>query len=366
MVEFRWIKMSLFLILLLQLTVTPQHTPRFVVSVGDEVTLPCENVIHDQDACENTNWLFSSSNAQSVELIKQGQINEKAKAKSDRLSVAAKCSLFIKKVTAEDVGYYTCRQIKSGQDANVYLSVVTMTEHKDPDKVTLTCSVSTSGGCGHTVKWLYEGKDVDKDNKDMKTLQSDCTVTVAFLTSSLKQKSQYHELLKCEVTDDYTNKVQLLPFSPQPSGEEATTIRTTENRKSSTNITAPGNSDTPTTLQGWWSYIIVAIGLVALVIIIVTVIRWKRTKGNKTQMDENTRQSLNPVMTESAPETSQDMADPEVSYVSISYTRKTNSKAKDRVKNDDDEGDAVTYSTVKASSSSGSSADPSNIYATIN
>ncbi|KAI3364581.1 hypothetical protein L3Q82_011354 [Scortum barcoo] len=40
--------------------------------------------------------------------------------------------------------------------------------------------------------------------------------------------------------------------------------------------------------------------------------------------------------------------------------RRSNSKAKVRRKNDNDEGDAVTYTTVKASST-----DPSNLYATV-
>ncbi|KAI3363855.1 hypothetical protein L3Q82_001455 [Scortum barcoo] len=47
------------------------------------------------------------------------------------------------------------------------------------------------------------------------------------------------------------------------------------------------------------------------------------------------------------------------SYAFISFTKKRNSKAKVRRKNDNDEGDAVTYTTVKASST-----DPSDLYAT--
>ncbi|KAL7388471.1 hypothetical protein ABVT39_014603 [Epinephelus coioides] len=64
-------------------------------------------------------------------------------------------------------------------------------------------------------------------------------------------------------------------------------------------------------------------------------------RGNKTQMSDT-------------------IADPEdgVSYASVSYTKKTNSKAQVRSKYDDD---AVTYTTVKASS-----ADPNSLYATIN
>ena len=93
-----------------------------------------------------------------------------------------------------------------------------MTEQKDADEVTLTCSVLTYGQCRHTVKWLYEGKDVDKDNKDMKTSQAGCYATVSFLDSHFSHKSKSN--LKCEVTDGSSGKVQLFTFSPQSSGEK--------------------------------------------------------------------------------------------------------------------------------------------------
>ncbi|XP_045898207.1 uncharacterized protein LOC123965986, partial [Micropterus dolomieu] len=198
--------------------------PSFTVRVGDDVTLPCENVIDGQKNCEYTTWLFSGSgNKPAVALFELGQIHNEAKSKSDRLSVTENCSLVIKKVTVEDVGRYYCQQFISGQqqapDSQVYLSVITMTEHKDADEVTLTCSVSTHGqSCRHTVKWLYEGKDVDKDNKDMKTSQSVCYAAVSFLDSHFSYKSKSN--LKCEVTDGYSGKVQLFTFSPQSSGEK--------------------------------------------------------------------------------------------------------------------------------------------------
>ncbi|KAF0023917.1 hypothetical protein F2P81_024547 [Scophthalmus maximus] len=59
-----------------------------------------------------------------------------------------------------------------------------------------------------------------------------------------------------------------------------------------------------------------------------------------------------------------DEADPEeaVCYASVSYVKKTNSEGRARVK--EDEGDAVTYSAVKAASSA--PADPSmSVYATV-
>ncbi|XP_044025149.1 uncharacterized protein LOC122863086 [Siniperca chuatsi] len=193
-------------------------------------------------------------------LFERGQIHKNAKAKSDRLSVTANCSLVIKKVTVEDVGQYSCKQFKSGQhqDAHVYLSVITMTEHEDDEKVTLKCSVSTYEPCGHTVKWQFEGNQ--NDFTDMKRSQKSCSATVTFTTSHFNQKSKHHELFKCNVTDGYTKKVQLFPFSPQPSGEK----------------------------PGWWWLIIVSVGVAALVITVVVVIRWKRTEGIKTQTDKNT------------------------------------------------------------------------------
>ncbi|XP_049445735.1 uncharacterized protein LOC125896871 isoform X3 [Epinephelus fuscoguttatus] len=323
MAEFRWIIMSLFLMLLFKFTATA--TEKYSL-VGDEVTLSCENVTHDQDNCDSATWLFSAQR-NTVPLFEHGKIHRGAEAKSDRLSVTAKCSLVIKKVTREDVGRYSCRQFRSERqvsDSDVHLSVVDMTEHKNSDRVILDCSVWTYEQCPHTVKWLYEGNQNDLD-----TSQSTCVASVTF-TSDYNQKLKYSELLKCEVTDGYTKEVHQFTFSPpQSSGEK----------------------------PGQWKFIVAAVGLAALIIITVAVIRCKRTKGNKTQMDEN-------------------MADPEadVSYASISYTKNTGRKAKVRLDDDDDgdddgdDGDAVTFSTVTApsSSSAGASADPRNLYATIN
>ncbi|KAK1888914.1 Lymphocyte antigen 6 complex locus protein G6f [Dissostichus eleginoides] len=237
MSEFRRIIMSSFLMLLLHFPAADVKDNSRIVRVGDEVTLPFDNVIHDQDKCENTTWLFSGlRSSAAVALFEDGQIQNDAKAKRDRLRVIKNCSLVINKVTEEDVGVYFCRQFRSGKqqgpDSRVDLSVVTITEHQDNDET----------------------------------------------------------------------------FRPQSSG-------------------------------WWWWIIVVIVGVAALTIITVAVIRRKRSQGTDTQTDEN-------------------LADPEdgVSYASISYTRKS-SRAH---LHDDDEDDAVTYSTVRApSSSSAASTDPS-------
>ncbi|XP_078030149.1 uncharacterized protein LOC117271273 isoform X2 [Epinephelus lanceolatus] len=368
MTEFRWIKVSLLMILVLQFTVAEQLLS-LIVRVGDDVILPCDSVTDNQNNCDGTAWVVTLSGNRVEDLVKLGQIVENAKAKSDRLSVTENCSLVMKKVTAEDVGRYDCQQSTSGKpDTLVYLSVINMKAHEYDDEVTLSCSTSSNTWCIHKVKWLYVGTNGDQDNQDMPTSYPDCSASVTFPTIDLKQKSKY----QCEVTDGYTKKVQLFPFSRQfsseKSGEDATAVRTTESSTNSrTYSTVPAVSVPSTTPQGWWLYIIGAVGLVTVLIIIVAVIIWKRPKGGKTQMDDDTARSLNPAVTQSGPETSQEMADPEdgVSYTSISY-KKTKSKAQVKY-DDDDEGDAVTYSTVKVSSSAaGASADASDLYATIN
>ncbi|KAJ4921970.1 hypothetical protein JOQ06_027786 [Pogonophryne albipinna] len=126
--------------------------------------------MHDQDECERTLWRFYDSRGSSVKLFEDGQIH---KAKSDRLRVTEDCSLVIKKVTEEDAGVYLCSQFsRSGEESShseVYLSVITMTEHQDNDEVTLDCSVETDGWCEHPVKWLLQGRDVDKDHREINT-----------------------------------------------------------------------------------------------------------------------------------------------------------------------------------------------------
>ncbi|CAK6979361.1 uncharacterized protein LOC121882147 isoform X1 [Scomber scombrus] len=109
--------------------------------------------------------------------------------------------------------------------------------------------------------------------------------------------------------------------------------------------TTMGKSTLEQDFPDWAKFTIVAVGIASLLIIVLVLIRFKKTKRNKTQMDEN-------------------IADPEdgVSYAYVTFAKKNNCKA--RVRGGDA---AVIYSTVKASSSSaGASTDPGNLYATVN
>ncbi|XP_033979681.1 uncharacterized protein LOC117477162 isoform X1 [Trematomus bernacchii] len=286
MSEFRRIMMSSFLMLLLHFPAADVKRYSRIVRAGDEVTLPFDNVIDDQDKCESTKWLFyDSPYTAAVTLFEDGQIHKDPKAKSDRLNVTENCSLVIKKVTEEDAGAYSCKQFnKSGEhqgpESRVYLSVVTMTGHLDNDEVTLNCSVETFGRCTHPVKWLLQGQDVDKDHREIKTSQSSCSASVTFLTSLFSYTTRF-ELFTCNVSNGYTGEVHLFPVSPQSS---ATHEWTSENNNKET------DSKHPEGPAVWW-LIMVSVGLAALIITVVTVLIWTRAKGGKKRMTKNLEQN---------------------------------------------------------------------------
>ncbi|KAF3703160.1 hypothetical protein EXN66_Car018848 [Channa argus] len=280
MAEFRRILMVLFLILMIHVTVTGQFS-FFTVRDGDDVTLPCGNVRDDQEKCDRTTWLFSDSgNTAAVELVNLGKIKPESKSKSDRLTFTENCSLVIKKVTDEDVGQYNCRQ---QEQYSVELSVVALTEHKDNNQVTLTCSVWTYDACRHTIKWLFKGKVMEKENNNLKTSQSDCSANLTFKDSHFIYSTKKYDLLQCNVTHSITKEVKQFIFRPQSSGEEATTA-TTEMTPTSATITTTEHQEV---FPVWVRVSIVSVALAALITTVVVVNIWKRIKENKTHMDDN-------------------------------------------------------------------------------
>nr|XP_040017039.1 uncharacterized protein LOC120808279 isoform X3 [Gasterosteus aculeatus aculeatus] len=285
MAEFRGIQTSLLLILMLQFTEAATRQ-RLTVRDGDEVTLPCNSVTEDQNNCDSTVWFFTYlRSTQAVVLVTNGQIEE-AKAESDRLSVSQNCSLVMKKVTRGDVGLYLCRQVRPGgqyKDAEVLLSVVSMTEETNRDKVTLRCSVWTNERCEHTVKWMNGGQDVDKD-KEVKTSPSLCSASLSFMTSHFFYTSSFTSLT-CEVTDG--DKVMQFSPSGDKTGEDTTTTTTTEDTKAGDTTTTSAIREASAEPQSGWRLVSVSVGLAALIIILVVVNMWIRIKERKTQTEEN-------------------------------------------------------------------------------
>ncbi|XP_039873827.1 uncharacterized protein LOC120725164 isoform X2 [Simochromis diagramma] len=271
MVTFRWIEMFLFFVLMLQFggVNSGDLLLSFTVRDGDNVTLPCENLINNHHNCDTTVWLFTDSRGTpSVELVNLGQIKEKAK--SDRLSVTAECSLVIKKVTAEDVGRYTCRQFRGNPGKQQ------VTEHKKAVEVTLSCSVWTFDRCKHKVKWIHISEALDRDYSNLKTSESSCSAAVTFLNDAYTHISTYD--FNCSVTTE-EEKEQLFTFSAQSSGEKSNTATTIKSETTTGNTTKELEiMDDSTKLQGscWYRLIIVPLGLAALIAAVVVINIWTR------------------------------------------------------------------------------------------
>ncbi|XP_035986386.1 uncharacterized protein LOC110367014 isoform X4 [Fundulus heteroclitus] len=155
------------------------------------------------------------------------------------------------------------------------------------------------------------------------------------------------------VKDDLTGREQLFSLSPESADNEANT--TTEPPG-----TVPAVRDTSTTPLNLWLYIVVTIGLVALITTVVMLMVWIKREDEKSKMLEDVELNLNSTAVLSDPETSPDMANPEddVSYATICHAK--NAKRKTR----DAEEDPVTYSSVKVHSA-GAPPDPDSLCATI-
>ncbi|KAK5603813.1 hypothetical protein CRENBAI_000665 [Crenichthys baileyi] len=204
---------------------------------------------------------------------------------------------------------------------------------------------------------MDEGKTVE----DAEIIQSSrCLVTVVIPASFLKENPKYLERFSCKLKDDDTKIDQLFAHSPQSSGNDANTTKP-DGRK--TDVTVPAIRDTPTTPLNLWLYIVVTLGVVAPITTVVVIILWIRREDSIMLQDEE--QILNSAVVSSNPETSPNMAYPEdeVSYATICHIKKAESTI--WVRDGEEAGDSVTYSSVKVYSAE-VSPDPDNLYETIN
>ncbi|XP_041661951.1 uncharacterized protein LOC121521840 [Cheilinus undulatus] len=293
--ELRWIHISVILTALLQFTAAA--IPSTLHVKNEDVLLTCQNVIKGQQNCDSTTWTFTRPRSTTtVELVRLGQIIENSGVS---LSVREDCSLVIKKVREGDAGRYDCLQYKYGiklaPDAPVYLSVVAMAELVKNDVVFVTCSVSPYDRCKHIVTWLYEGKDMRQHNQGVRS-KIPCSSSVFFTASDFIYKSKPNSL-DCEVTSD--NKVELFTLRLQPSAEKPgedtktdpkeTMMRPADERAAGTGTTS-AVSDYPELKA---RFIVVSAGLSALIITVVTVNIWTRTKGKQRRRDNNVVETVN-------------------------------------------------------------------------
>ncbi|XP_016533331.1 uncharacterized protein LOC107837688 [Poecilia formosa] len=281
----------------------------FTVQAGDKITLPCENLRKDQKTCDRTTWTYRNF-MQEGTIFENGQINKDATTKSGRLSLSANCSLVIKTITLQDAGLYSCKQNRpashDSQDSLVDVSVIRVSEKEFNGDFSLHCSLQEHNYCTHTVEWVYD----QKMPSGVEVLSYSCWATVTFTASFFNQKSNLYELLKCKVTTKTTGEAQLFRFRPQSDEEEdgekdATTTNTPTlltTRKPTVAIATTSVSRKWTSLSGnatdnrkyskqqdfiyFLRCIIVSVGLAALLILVVAVNMWAKTKEFRTQLEE--------------------------------------------------------------------------------
>ncbi|XP_030637629.1 T-lymphocyte surface antigen Ly-9-like [Chanos chanos] len=182
---------------------------------GENVTLPCKNVIY-QD-CSSTTWLYNNKTSVTIEMVSHGKIRRENTDRGDRLSVGSDCSLNIHKVKVRDAGLYTCRQFlyegadQTGVDYSVHLTVLKIssslkqTEIRSGRTVTLYCSLhyrfTTCNYLARTerlrLSWVSEtGADLQNTSTVTISHLSECNIS---LTVELQDQDNKREW-RCQLT----------------------------------------------------------------------------------------------------------------------------------------------------------------------
>ncbi|XP_071268293.1 uncharacterized protein [Salvelinus alpinus] len=310
--------------------------------VGDDVSLPCNNVVNPD--CSSTTWNDNrDASTGAIEVVAFGKIKVEKTEIADRLSVGSNCSLHVSDVRAEDAGLYTCQQFlteggsQQGEDAPVHLSVLTIsstppvTDLKPNVDMTLRCSLLTYEGHGRynsgvSLSWVPEtGTNVQV------TQHSPCDIT---LTVTL-QREDNNRKWTCTLTEEGNVKIST-DFTSTFSGSQNVFLKVSVG---------------------------VAVGAAVCVIIAVIIVRRRR---DKNQVPTDNSIGLNAV-NHSTPPTNEDKSQPadRITYASIDHF---NQNPPQRV---DAQGeDAVMYASVMPSSGRGretaNPADPSSLYSTVN
>ncbi|XP_073701169.1 uncharacterized protein [Garra rufa] len=190
------------------------------ISSGENVSLPCNNALHD---CKSTTWIYNRfSYSAADELIGLG-IKKNNTERHERLSLGSDCSLNIKHITKEDYGLYICRQYVHGQrqgtDAYVYLHVLhvssssSQTEISPGSSVSLSCQLYSYTGVschdsgrseGYQLFWVNQAgvKLTISDSRYQISAPGRCIIT---LNTTLLNEDDNREW-RCEVT--HRNQIQ--------------------------------------------------------------------------------------------------------------------------------------------------------------
>ncbi|XP_054872044.1 uncharacterized protein LOC129347273 isoform X1 [Amphiprion ocellaris] len=155
---------QLILIFLLQFTAGISGNRFLYYRLGNDVTLPCDDVPPSTTRCSLISWLYNRrTDSQTTTKVKKGKVNQNLPG-AERLSLSRNCSLIINNITAEDAGRYVCRIGDVAEfDRLVHLNILTISpsppdaDPKTDDEVTLKCSLLRFGSCPlNSIRWVDE------------------------------------------------------------------------------------------------------------------------------------------------------------------------------------------------------------------
>ncbi|KAJ7995332.1 hypothetical protein DPEC_G00243450 [Dallia pectoralis] len=184
---------------------------RLYSRVDDDVILPCKSMADPN--CSSTSWSFERLGPP-LHVVTGGKIMAE---KAERMRVMSDCSLEVKRITAEDAGFYTCKQHCSdeqedtGKVAHVLLSVVFIssstlaTDLKPYNTLTLNCSLQffSALACqslAHTgviVSWVDETGATLQGERYQFSGTSHCDVTLIVTL----QEEDNNRKWRCQLTD---------------------------------------------------------------------------------------------------------------------------------------------------------------------
>uniref|UniRef100_A0A3B3TDZ3 Ig-like domain-containing protein n=1 Tax=Paramormyrops kingsleyae TaxID=1676925 RepID=A0A3B3TDZ3_9TELE len=214
------------------------ESPASYVTEGDDVTLPCKNVLYPN--CSSTVWNYNDrSSSTTVELF--GDVKVTNSQKHRRLNVMANCSLHINNVSAEDTGSYIRRQYINGQqhgnDAAAFLSVLTERKSQSGGTVTLH-TYEGPGRCppSLTLRWVSDTDPPWQRDPSTQTHPDRCISTLPINhPGTEKDQTEW----RCQLLDTGEVKLTSRPDSPEDNSDHTeTTMKTPTHTGSHTNHTS--------------------------------------------------------------------------------------------------------------------------------
>ncbi|XP_041660859.1 uncharacterized protein LOC121521171 [Cheilinus undulatus] len=183
-----------------------------------DVTLPCSTPMPSGPLpCSEMSWFHSRASSEAFNMVNGGKINPRS-LKTGRVSLGADCSLVIKRVTAEDVGRYTCRWNDDDRyKVNVYLSLFTIYQiptsrylkESNKDDVALQCKVwkfPDYTPCGpNSFRWFNETGAIITDPLRPSSCESVLIVT---------RQSGHNQTFTCQFVNGENNVVMKADYTP--------------------------------------------------------------------------------------------------------------------------------------------------------